>query len=167
MAHRQALAQATVSELADAVIDAISDPDNIAANLTMLINFLVQIADVLSGADRTLVASKLRPLASGSLPASIIDAQAYATNPLNPFQMQTGSPQEVQGIALMAIATLASGRTHPVLGDERDTLVSLIDVGLEHKSSDVRRFAVAAPAIPVSGANHPCDARAMRAGHMK
>jgi hypothetical protein len=120
----------------------VSDPDNLAANIIMLIRFVARMADTLSVSDIASGIQTLMPLAAGSMPVAVLEADARARNPPNAFKFDMGTPEELRGTALYAIAELScTGKISPLAAQR---LELSIEDGLAHVSSNVRSLALVA-----------------------
>jgi hypothetical protein len=107
--HRMKLDEPTLRKLLDAILDLARNKDNFCANREALLHALIEFADVVPPEARTAVQAALEPLARGPVQeSSEYPTAAEADNPLNPFKHHSGRPEDVQAIALVALAALAS-----------------------------------------------------------
>ena len=105
--YRKSLSRKAVEQLIAAILKAIEDSENILANKFTMIECLCKIGDVCTLTTARRIAKTLLPFARGSVSEPTITmTSAEAANPLNPFKMGSGSPKEVQGIAIYALASL-------------------------------------------------------------
>lgn len=108
--HRAKLNESTLRDLIQATLDMAQNKDNFCANRHALLHCLVDLADAIPANQRPSVAAALEPLARGFVEeSSEYPTAADADNPLNPFKQRVGRPEDVQGIALVALAALATG----------------------------------------------------------
>jgi hypothetical protein len=92
------------------MLDMARNKDNFCVNRTGLLAALIEFADVLSPVTRGAAESALEPLALGAVEESSEYLTASETHaPLNRYQHESGRPEDVHGMALIALAALASG----------------------------------------------------------
>lgn len=108
--HRTKLDEPTLQNLRDAILDLARNKDNFCSNRAALLHALIELADTIPPGARAGVQAALEPLARGPVEESSEYLTAAETdNPLTPFKYHTGRPEDVQGMALVALAAFATG----------------------------------------------------------
>ena len=108
--HRAKLDEPTLRNLVDAILDMARNKDNFCVNRQALLHALVELADSFPATARARAEAVLEPLARGAVEeSSEYPTAAETDNPLNPFKHHSGRPEDVQGMALVALAALTSG----------------------------------------------------------
>ena len=108
--HRAKLDEQTIEKVVMAILDMARNKDNYCVNRSSLLRALVVFADAVPARTRTAAIAALEPLARGQVEESSEYSTAAETdNPLNPYKTHTGRPEDVQGMALGALAALVSG----------------------------------------------------------
>jgi hypothetical protein len=108
--HRTKLGEPTKQNLFDAILDMAQHRDNFCVNRKGLLHALIEFVDVVPEAARGNIEGVLARLARGQVEESLeYPRSAQADDPLNPFKYNYGRPEDVQAMALIVIAALASG----------------------------------------------------------
>ena len=109
VAHATQLGEAAADELAEAIVTAAADPDNLPKNRAALLRSLHGLAERVSDSAVTRLLPPLTRLAAGEAgESSVGQPHAVATHPMNPIRIGSGDPSDAQGQALIALAGLAS-----------------------------------------------------------
>ncbi len=107
--HRAKLDPEAVQRVLDAVIDLARNKDNYCSNRTNLLRALIAFADSVPATARDRLQRALEEIARGPVEESSEYATAAeADAPLSDRRIRTGGPEDVQGMALIALATLVS-----------------------------------------------------------
>ena len=127
--------------LIETALAAIADTENLLANRANVINGLMEFGVCLPDDLADQILSILIPLARGDIkePTSVQSA-AMTENPLNPYKFRTGTPSNLRGVALRALARI--GKQDVV--DSRPSIQPILEDALGDLDSEVRRFAFAA-----------------------
>lgn len=145
--HRRLLGTKELNELVSAILDMVSEPENITANKVFLIRCLSRMYDCMIPELATKTVDKLIDLASSTVIISCVEAYAEANNPLNPFKMNFGDPESLRGEAIYALAYIAKERADDVVNDHVNELLEAL---LTDTNDSVRRMAfIAAGVVPV------------------
>ncbi|HWB14477.1 MAG TPA: hypothetical protein VG826_34950 [Pirellulales bacterium] len=108
--HRTKLDEATRRKLLDAVLDMAQHRDNFCVNRQGLLHALIDFADLVPETARRTTERVLVRIARGQVDESLEYApSAQVDDPLNPNKYNLGRPDDVQAVALVAIAVLAFG----------------------------------------------------------
>ena len=108
--HRMKLDEPTIRNLLDAILDLARNKDNFCANREALLHALIKFEDAVPSAVRVQVHAKLEPLARGPVEeSSEYPTAAETENPMNPVTYRSGRPENVQGMALIALAAFSAG----------------------------------------------------------
>jgi hypothetical protein len=108
--HRAKLDEPTLKKILTAILDMARNKDNFCVNRASLLRALIEFADSIPVAARADVEAALEPLARGAVAeSSEYPTAAEADNQLNPYKNRSGRPEDVQGMALIALAALGSG----------------------------------------------------------
>jgi hypothetical protein len=108
--HRHKLDEPMLRQLLDAILDMARNKDNFCMNRASLLRALIEFADSVPTVIRTATEAALGPLARGAVEeSSEYPTAAAVDDPLNPHKPHSGRPEDVQGVALVALAALASG----------------------------------------------------------
>jgi hypothetical protein len=84
--------------------------DNFCVNRQSLLRALIEFVDSIPATARAGAEAALEPLARGAVKeSSEYPTAAETDDPLNAFKHHSGRPEDVQGMALVALAALASG----------------------------------------------------------
>jgi len=139
--HRDLLTAPAMTLLVDAALEMIGDSENFLTNRTALVTWLPRVADRVSEQTAQYVIQALEPIAAGQIvePTTVMSS-AQASNPLNPDKINTGSPAELRGVALWAVAAIAKEK--PGLLTSR--VQQLLGSALGDSDSAVRSWAFAA-----------------------
>jgi len=110
-AHRRAIPSRSLEHLADTALDMIQESENLLNNRELLIGWLPRVADRLPMKTALRVLRTLVPISKGQIvePTIVMSAEE-AENPLNPFKLRTGSPAELRGAALLALAEIREAK---------------------------------------------------------
>jgi hypothetical protein len=131
----------TVEILLDAILAMIREPENSLSNKIALIEVIIELGSKFSDDMRQKVFQVLAPLASGKVTEGSVGMKAAeAENPLNPFKLQQGTPEQIVGSALYALARIE--KTQPAAYG--DKINSLIEKNLSDDSPEIRKSAFAA-----------------------
>jgi hypothetical protein len=139
--HRKDIAADSLARLLQAVLTMIADRENVLINRMELIHGLMEFGDCLTDDLAGHALGTLEPLAQGVVEEPTTAAPAAAAdNPLNPFKMRMGTPAEVRGMSLFALAKISRWRADTYL----PKLQPLLEDALSDSDPDVRRYAYAA-----------------------
>src|SRR5262249_13949198 len=107
--HRKKLTPESISILVEAMIDLAKEADNFCANRAGLLGALIEFADCIPASEAGKVVAALETLARGAiLEMTRYPTAAESRNPLSPNRAEMGKPEDVQSVALVAIATMAA-----------------------------------------------------------
>jgi hypothetical protein len=107
--HRTKLDKAETQNLVNAILDLVRHKDNFCVNREALLYALIRFADAIDAPTRNRIVAALEPIAKGEVEESSEYPTASETHhPLNPFKSDSGRPEDVQSMALIALATFAS-----------------------------------------------------------
>jgi hypothetical protein len=107
--HRAKLDEPTLGNLTGAILEMAQNKDNFCVNRQALLHSLIELADAVPATAHVSAEAVLEKLARGAVEeSSEYPTAAEAENPLNPFKHHSGRPEDVQGMALVALAALAS-----------------------------------------------------------
>jgi hypothetical protein len=138
--QRTKLPAPTIEKLVNAILDMGQNQDNFCVNRASLLRALIEFTDSVPPATRADAMASLEPLARGVVrESSEYSTSAETENPLNPTKAHSGKPEDVQGMALVALAALASG--------ERATsrrVVEILEEAICDERPQIRRAAYAA-----------------------
>ena len=135
LAYGQLLSETSVRALLDAMVEMISSPHNLLANKAELVHYAGRFSEFLPSGDAEFLVNALSPLAEGPVSDVTSDASGSTDDPLNPFRINAGTPAQVQGTALIALARL--DKYQP--GVRTAIIQDLIAAGLAHRDAAVRR----------------------------
>ena len=135
LAYGQLLSEPSVRALLDAMVEMIASPHNLLANKAELAHYAGRFSEFLPSGDVDVLIRTLSHLAEGQVSDVTSDASGNADDPLNPFKLNTGTPAQVQGTALIALARL--DKYQP--GVRTAIIQDLIAAGLAHTDASVRR----------------------------
>lgn len=108
--QRAKLGESALRSLVDAILHQSRNRDNFCVNRQSLLRALMEFMDILPAAERDKAEAAIAPLARGEVEESAEYPTAEEIgNPLNPFKPRSGRPEDVQGMALVALAALAAG----------------------------------------------------------
>jgi hypothetical protein len=151
LVHRHSLSPETLDAIIQSVLKLLEDGDNLLGNKTVLLEVLPRAADSVAERYAGRVFEIAAPLARGEItePANVMSA-ADAANPLNPFKMGTGTPSEVQAVALYALAKIEQAKP----GAYGEALETILEDALTSVHPEVREAAMAGwrdmPRLPPS-----------------
>jgi len=139
--HRATLPPASLSSLIDSVLDMIREPENVLANKIGLVRSLAHVGDVCSKSMAGRILDALMPLARGEItePSCVMSA-AEAANPLNPFKLGSGKPNELRAVSIFTLACLARDNR----GLSPNVVNDLIAVAMSDGDSTVQSMTLAA-----------------------
>lgn len=149
--HRQTLPTKALSRLIDAVLDMIREPENVLANKIGLAQSLACVGDVCGNAAARRIFDTLSPLARGDItePTCVMSA-AEVANPLNPWKIGSGKPNELRGVSLYTLACIARDNHKLPVGLVNEAIAA----ALGDADSTVRALALASaremPSLPAS-----------------
>ena len=136
--YRQKLSGSLKHELAEALIDTLSDPENENANRASLFRALGGLSDSVDAKTARKIADVASRYASDHrADGHPLHGQPEQHSPLNPFRMGLAWPQDVRGEALLTLAQLS--RYHRYLVGPK--VVKLILAGIADPEAAVRRSA--------------------------
>ena len=137
LSHRRLLSHESVCKLLNAGLGMIAEDDNVLGNKAMLAYHLAGFSDCMPDELLKTAFAVLSPLAAGNVhePCNVMGA-SQASNPLNPFKMNMGTPTEVHGLALYALASIEEERA--AYGDR---LGLLLNKSMVHSDPSVRMWA--------------------------
>ena len=138
--QRAKLDELTLQKLLNAILDMARNKDNFCVNRASLLRALIEFVDCIPDAIRAVALAALEPLARGAIEeSSEYPTAAEMDDPLNPHKSHSGRPEDVQGMALIALAALASrdASTTERLGD-------ILEAALCDHRPEIRRAAYAA-----------------------
>jgi hypothetical protein len=103
--YRGLLDDQAVIALIDAMLEMVTNDQNIVANRVGLITAISEFSDRIPVGEVGRIVAALEPIARGEIVESPVgQSHAEATNPLNPFKMGTGNPLDLRGVALITLA---------------------------------------------------------------
>jgi hypothetical protein len=139
--HRSQVSEKSFGKLIDAILEMIEEPENVLGNKTRLAESLANTGDAISPRTAKRIFDVLAPLARGEIvePTCTMSA-AEASNPLNPFKLGSGKPNELRAAALCSIACIA--REKPKVAP--DVVSGLIELALVDRDGIVRSAALEA-----------------------
>jgi hypothetical protein len=130
-----------VKLLSDAILDMISDTDNIIGNKIALIECLKELGTKFPKDVAVRVFEVLESIILDKIGCGICKKMSEeAANPMNPYKFDFGSPSELKGFALYALAYMESRQ--PGLFDKK--LYPLIENALLDVDPEIRKHAFAA-----------------------
>ena len=106
--HRHSLTDESLALLVRAALELSAERDNPCSNRTELLDLIRHMADRIGIELRREIVDAITPLADGPILESESGPKsAEASNPLNPFKFNMGSPDSVQAMAIVALAAFA------------------------------------------------------------
>ena len=135
LAYGKALSETSAWTLLDAMVQMISSPHNLLSNKAELAHYAGRFAEFWPSGDTGSLVAALISLAEGQVADVTSDGSGSTDDPLNPFKINAGSPAQVQGIALIALAQLDRYQ----VGVQTSIIQNLIAAGLAHTDASVRR----------------------------
>ncbi len=106
--HRQSLSEESLTLLIRASLELSAERENACSNRIELLDLIRHMADRVGTELRQIIVDAIKPLAEGPiLESESGSTSADATNPLNPFKFNMGSPDDVQAMAIVALAAFA------------------------------------------------------------
>jgi hypothetical protein len=138
--HKDSVSDSALADLIDAIVEMITDSDNLLGNRAALIQALCDFTDRFDAKMAGRVWSVLEPIAKGQFAeSSVVMTTEEAQNPLSRVSMKGTTPAELRGIALVAVAEM--GRHFP--GECGQAASPLIDAALSGSDMEVRQLALA------------------------
>ncbi len=139
--HRKQLTPDSVHELIDAILAMIGEAENLIDNKAKLVRAISPIGDVCSEIQAKRIFDVLSPMALGKIvePDSTQSA-AESRNPLNPFKLGAGDPNDLRGTAIVTLACIERDRPG-IFGGQLD---AIIELGLTDTDPTVRTFSLMA-----------------------
>lgn len=139
--HRKHLSLDAIQQLIDAMLEMITEPENLINNKIQLVQVLKSVGDVCSDAQAKQIFEVLSPIANGIIKEpALTQSAADSQNPLNPFKMGSGKPTDLRGVAIFTLACIE--RDKP--GIFTNSLDAIIEVGLTEIDPQVRALSLAA-----------------------
>ena len=135
LAYGQVLSEPSVVALMDAMVEMIASPHNLLANKSELAHYAGRFSEFLPSADADVLVRALSPLAEGQASDITADVSGSPDDPMNPSMFKAGTPAQVQGTALIALARL--DKYQP--GVRTAIIQNLIAAGLAHTDASVRQ----------------------------
>jgi hypothetical protein len=139
--HRDILPNDALRRLVDAILAMANEPENFLANRRMLIEGLRQFADCVDNGTHQKVFSALQGIAKGEITEPMGLSSADYTNPLNPFKINVGQPDQVRSAALVTLTEFIWNEK--TLAQQ---LWPLLEEAIYDPNPEVRRGAFAAAA---------------------
>lgn len=102
--HRDILPNDALRRLVEAILAMANEPENFLANRRMLLQGLMQFADCVDDTTRWEIFSAIKGIAKGEITEPTGLSSADYTNPLNPFKINHGQPDQVRSAALVTLA---------------------------------------------------------------
>lgn len=139
MRHRAKISEHSLGVLIDAMLQMILEPDNLISNKVGLVQAMESIGDSCSSAQAQNIFDAIVPLAKGEIVESTsMMSSSEAENPMNPYKIKTGSPDDLQAVSVMLLCCLE--RDQPGIGGQR--LSDIIEIALVHHNATVRSLAI-------------------------
>jgi hypothetical protein len=105
-----------VKLISDAILEMISDTDNMIGNKIALIDCLKEFSTKFSEGVGAKVFEVLESIILGKIGCGIFEKMSEeAANPMNPFKFNLGSPAELKGFALYALAYMERRQPGPLI----------------------------------------------------
>lgn len=144
--QRKLLPLNSLQTLVNALLDMIKEPENIWGNKVGLIYSIFNLADCFISELANLVFETLAPIASGNIAKpQIMGGIGDADNPLNSFKVNVGTPAQVCGAAMNALARIEA----ELPGAYGSKLDSIIEQASTNTDTEIRYSAfTAARLIP-------------------
>lgn len=137
--HRSKISEHSLGVLIDAMLQMILEPDNLISNKVGLVQAMESIGDSCSSAQAQNIFDAIVPLAKGEIVESTsMMSSSEAENPMNPYKIKTGSPDDLQAVSVMLLCCLE--RDQPGIGGQR--LSDIIEIALVHHNATVRSLAI-------------------------
>ena len=138
--EKQKLSDAAVARLIRVLVEMATNRDNLLTNRELLLSQLCKYADRADEGLQDEVVQAVQPLARGEVfESSEYPTSAAGTHPMSSAQMRMGTPEDVQAMALVVIATF-SGADPGCIRRISETLFE----GFVHPNMTVRRGAFTA-----------------------
>ena len=139
--HRDQLSPEAMQKLIDAMLDMVSENENLINNKIQLVRVLALIGDVCSGAQAQQIFEVLSPIANGIIiEPQLTQSAAESQNPLNAFKMGSGKPTDLRGVAIFTLACIERDKPGVFAG----SLDEIIEKGLTEIDPQVRALSLAA-----------------------
>ncbi|HZZ80634.1 MAG TPA: hypothetical protein VFE62_19175 [Gemmataceae bacterium] len=137
--NRDRIGMAQLKVVIGAVLRMAAERDNVCSNRQALLHALMHFADFVDVGTRRKVLSALEAIAKGP----VEESAAYPTaeqmrDPLNPFKNDSGRPEDVQSMALVAMATFAKP------GKSTKRAVTILEQALCDERPSIRQAAYSA-----------------------
>jgi hypothetical protein len=126
VAQRESLSSAQARTVAEAALDMIDEPLNLAPNRIALLGALAELSEQMDSNTCRLVFDRLKP---HILQEMKYEWEDFAHNPLNPFKLDMDRNDETAGMALYCLARLAGAHPNGLLVPEVESLVASALVG--------------------------------------
>lgn len=141
VAHMERLEPQTVQILLEACLGAARNQDNIISNRTSILQAIGRMGKWMSEEQRETIRASVLPLARGELVGeNNRSLHNDANNPLNPFKINVGSPDDLQGVALYCLAKIERDAPSP----QFDRIWLLLEQVIVSPNAATRRHATAA-----------------------
>ncbi|WP_146393737.1 hypothetical protein [Allorhodopirellula solitaria] len=139
--HREHLSLDALQKLIDAMLDMISENENLINNKIQLVQVMGSVGDVCSAAQAKQIFNVLSPMANGIIKEpELTQSVAESQNPLNPFKMGAGKPTDLRGVAIFTLSCIERDKPGVFAGE----LDSIIEAGLTESDPQVRALSLAA-----------------------
>ena len=140
-AHRHSVPSRSLEQLAQVAIEMLQERENLLSNRELLIAWLARVVDRLTMKTALRAVEVLVPISRGHIlePTAVMSAKE-AENPLNAFKLRTGTPTDLRGTALIALAQIRDAK----LRLRADVIDKLLDIGLSDSDALIRRSALRA-----------------------
>jgi len=137
-AHRRAIPSRCLEHLAETAITMIRECENLLSNRALLMSWVARIVDCLSMRTALRTVEALVPISRGEIVESTaVMSSREAEDPLNPFKFRTGTPTELRGIALLALAQIREAKPRLRAG----VTDKLLEIALSDNDAFIRRSA--------------------------
>jgi hypothetical protein len=149
--EKRKLSDGTVARLIRVLVEMATDRDNLLTNRELLLSQLCEYADRADERLRDEVVRAIEPLARGEvLESSEYPSSAAGMNPLASARMRMGTPEEVQAMALVAVATFSGSEANRIR-----RISETLAEGFVHPNVKVRSGAnAAARRLPALSTEH-------------
>jgi hypothetical protein len=133
--YRKSLPTESIQLLINAMLDMIVERENFLTNRCILMTALYKFGDVIDDVTVQRILDVLVPIARGNIEEpTIVMTAAQARNPLNSFRLNAGTPQDLRGLAIYALARLE--RDKP--GSSQGQLDNILEDALIDADPEVR-----------------------------
>ncbi len=139
--HCSSIPADALRHLVESAVTVISDKENFLSNRASAINGVMEFGGHLPQDLAERLLDILMPLAQGEIEEpTTVPTATITNNPLNPYKFKSGTPAQVTGIALKALARIGA----PYSDTYGPKIQPILEDALGDLNSEVRRFAFAA-----------------------